>query len=192
MADADVGAIVAAAGVAHGTFFFHFPDQGTRPAGTGAARRGADRQAARPLRRVEARSSTRSSNEAVRLGGGLGTSPRCRVVQRLSCTALFANTPGGRELGSPRHRQGRPGDRAGPDSGRGGRRREPDEQCGVLPAGPVRPADHHPRLADQRTMLDDYVARTYAASRPADWLTIVSHLGICRRSTGGGARGVPR
>src|ERR1700741_892515 len=25
MADADVGAIVAAAGVAHGTFFFHFP-----------------------------------------------------------------------------------------------------------------------------------------------------------------------
>ncbi len=91
MADADVGAIVTAAGVAHGTFFFHFPTkehvlleleqrEEQRIAKQLARSTGAKHDLARHARRG------RPSCDGTR------TTTRRRVVQRLPRTAFFADT----------------------------------------------------------------------------------------------------
>ncbi len=102
MADADVGAIVAAAGVAHGTFFFHFPTK------------------EHVLLELEQREEQRIAKQLGALHGlqarpprharrgrppcdGTRTPTRCRIVQRLPGTALFADTAvAGRESISTR------------------------------------------------------------------------------------------
>src|SRR5581483_3504851 len=66
MADADVGAIVAAAGVAHGTFFFHFPTK--EHVLLELERREEERIANQLARYLESQHDLRSVlNEAVRL-----------------------------------------------------------------------------------------------------------------------------
>jgi AcrR family transcriptional regulator len=69
MADADVGSIVAAAGVAHGTFFFHFPTK--EHVLLELERREEDRIAKQLDRYVDAHDLAATLREAVRLVLGL-------------------------------------------------------------------------------------------------------------------------
>ena len=93
LAAADVGTIVAAAGVAHGTFFFHFP---TKEHVLLELEQREEERIAKQLRRSFATSQRdlRVDTERGRPSGGRpGASTRRRVVQRLSGTALLTDPP---------------------------------------------------------------------------------------------------
>ena len=147
MADADVGAIVAAAGVAHGTFFFHFP---TKEHVLLELEQREEQRIAKQL--VRSTGSTRdlpaTLDEAVRLVMGLER--RLGAVLFKDFLALhFSQTrpssdesrqhPVIVEVAREIEQAQKRGD-VDPDV-------TPDEQRGVLPARPVRAADDDARLA---------------------------------------------
>src|SRR6516225_7581249 len=158
MAEADVSAIVAAAGVAHGTFFFHFPTK--EHVLLELERREEDRIAKQFAQFLKSKRDLASAlNEAVRLVVGL---------ERRLGDLLF------NDFLALHFSQTRPPTEDGRD--------HPlivlvaqeivlaHEQCGVLLAGPLRPVDHHKPLADRprpagRLRRED-VAQFNALTRP--------------------------
>ena len=150
MADADVGAIVTAAGVAHGTFFFHFPTK--EHVLLELEHREEERIAKQLGRFLESKQDLASVlNEAVRLVVGLERRLGDLSLQRLSSTSFFPDPPSRRRgQGSPGDRSSRSRDRARPRTGSGGSRGQPHEQRGVLPPGSLCAVDHHQHLADAR------------------------------------------
>ena len=151
MAEADVGAIVAAAGVAHGTFFFHFPTK--EHVLLELERREEDRMAKQFGQFLESNDDLASAlNEAVRLV--LGLERRLGDVLFKDFLALhFSQTRPPAEDGRDHSLVVLLAQQIEHDRERGDVDPEvnPDEQRGVLPAGALRALDHHQRPDAPRT-----------------------------------------
>lgn len=185
IAEADVGAIVAAAGVAHGTFFFHFP---TKQHVLLELERREEERIAKQLGRYadSKRSLPEILAEAVRLV--LGLERRLGAVLFKDFLALHFFS------------QHRPADESNehPVIVRVAQEIERAQQAGRV-AADVSPMNSavffllglYALLTTthdwptQSAMLDDYVARTCEASKRADWLTksvtLQSSVGRSRR-----------
>ena len=88
-----------------------FPHQGTRAAGTGAARRGAHRQTARPLRGSNDDLAS-MLEEAVRLVMGLERRLGAALFKDFLALHFSQTRPADESRGTPSHRDGGAGDRA--------------------------------------------------------------------------------
>ncbi len=172
IAAADVGAIVTAAGVAHGTFFFHFP---TKEHVLLELERREEERIAKQLGRYRGLAARPSATleEAVRLVRRPGTAARALCCSKTFWHCIFRrHGRRGREQEHPvivtvaREIERAPGTRSGRC------RREPDEQRGVLPVGPLRAADNDARLAGpgRRCSTTTWPERC-AASGPSSRLT---------------------
>ena len=115
MAAADVGAIVTAAGVAHGTFFFHFP---TKEHVLLELERREEERIAKQLDRYadSKRDLSSTLKEAVRLVMGLERRLGAVLFKDFLALHFSQTRPCRREQGTSGHRHGRPGDRACPDA----------------------------------------------------------------------------
>ncbi len=157
MAEADVGAIVAAAGVAHGTFFFHFP---TKEHVLLELEQREEERIAKQLARSTGSTHDLSATlgEAVRLVMGLERRLGAVLFKDFLALHFSQTRPADESRQHPvivevaqkiEHAQ-KQGD-VDPDV-------HPDEQRGVLPAGPLCAADDDARLArpgrDDRRLCD--------------------------------------
>ena len=118
IAAADVGAIVTAAGVAHGTFFFHFP---TKEHVLLELERREEERIAKQLARFAASNATSppSSNEAVRLVMGLERRLGAVLFKDFLALHFSQTRPADEESRrTPGDRGGGTGDRAGQERGR--------------------------------------------------------------------------
>ena len=146
MADADVGSIVTAAGVAHGTFFFHFP---TKEHVLLELERREEERIAKQLDRYVGAAHDLSSTlkEAVRLILGLERRLGASLFKDFLALHFSQTRPADESKEHPVivrvaqeiERAQRSGSRC--TGGRSG------AQCRVLPAGSLRAADHDTRLA---------------------------------------------
>ena len=116
MADADVGAIVAAAGVAHGTFFFHFPTK--EHVLLELERREEERIAKQLDRFVDAEHDLSATlTESVRLIVGLERRLGASLFKDFLALHFSQTRPGRRKQRAPGDRAGGPRDRASSAAG---------------------------------------------------------------------------
>ena len=149
MAEADVSAIVAAAGVAHGTFFFHFP---TKQHVLLELEQREEERIAKQLGKYADSKRNLSSilNEAVRLVVGLERRLGAMLFKDFLALHFSQTRPADESKEHPVIVEGGAGDRARAAAWKRGSRRESREQRGVLSARPLCPVDHHTRLADAK------------------------------------------
>ena len=148
MAEADVSAIVAAAGVAHGTFFFHFPTK--EHVLLALERREEDRIAKQFAQFLKSKHDLASAlHEAVRVVVGLERRLGDMLFKDFLALHFSQTRPpveDGRDhplivLVAQEIAQAQERGETDPQS-------QSNEQCGVLLAGSLRALDHHKRLAD--------------------------------------------
>ena len=162
MAEADVSAIVAAAGVAHGTFFFHFPTK--EHVLLELERREEERIAKQFAAIPEVRTPDLASTllkEAVRLVVGLERRLGDSALQRLSGAAFFANASACRGWqGPPVDRRWWPRDRTGAERGRRDTDVNPMNSAVFFLLGLYALLITTPDWPTQSALVEDYVTRT--------------------------------